>query len=71
MYAIRSYYVDNKGNIIFTNKTFLEVLGYKNDEIIQKQFNHLIQPQYFEHNILNISAFDKTKPTIIELPILT
>jgi len=63
--------VDNKGNIIFTNKTFLEVLGYNNDEIIQKQFNHLIQPQYFEHNILNISAFDKTKPTIIELPILT
>ncbi|MCW8804211.1 MAG: PAS domain S-box protein, partial [Ignavibacteriaceae bacterium] len=63
--------VDTKGNIIFTNKTFLEVLGYKRDEINQKQFNHLIQPQYFENNIFNVSAFDKTKPTIIELPIFT
>ena len=63
--------VDNKGNIIFTNKTFLEILGYNKEEINQKQFNQLIQPQYFEHNIFSISAFDKTKPTIIELPILT
>jgi PAS domain S-box-containing protein len=63
--------VDSIGNIIFTNKTFLEVLGYNRDEIKHKQFNHLIQPQYFENNIFNISSFDKTKPTIIELPILT
>jgi len=63
--------VDSIGNIIFTNKTFLEVLGYNKDEIKQKQFKHLIQPQYFENNIFNVNAFDKTKPTIIELPLLT
>lgn len=63
--------VDSIGNIIFTNKTFLEILGYNKDEIKQKQFKHLIQPQYFENNIFNVNAFDKTKPTIIELPLLT
>ncbi|MCH7772991.1 MAG: PAS domain S-box protein [Bacteroidetes bacterium] len=63
--------VDSKGNIIFTNKTFLEVLGYNKDEIKQKQFNHLIQPKYFENNIFNVNTFGKTMPTIIELPLLT
>jgi PAS domain S-box-containing protein len=63
--------VDSKGNIIFTNKTFLEVLCYSQDEIKQKQFNDLIQPQYFESNIFNVSSFDKTKSTVIELPIIT
>jgi PAS domain S-box-containing protein len=63
--------VDSNGNIIFTNKTFLDVLSYKRDEIKQKQFNHFIQPQYFDNNILNISSLDKTKPTVIELPIIT
>ncbi len=63
--------VDSNGNIIFANKAFLEVLGYNKDEIKQKQFNQIIQPQYFDNNIFNVNSFDKTKPTIIELPLLT
>ncbi|MCH6574054.1 MAG: PAS domain S-box protein [Bacteroidetes bacterium] len=33
--------------------------------------NVSLKPQYFDNNIFNVNSFDKTKPAIIELPLLT
>jgi PAS domain S-box-containing protein len=60
-----------KGDIIFANKTFLETLGYNEDEILNEDFHKIIQPKYFENNIFEINSLDKRKSTTIELPIVT
>jgi PAS domain S-box-containing protein len=63
--------IDSDGKIAFANKTFLDTLGYTDDEIRQKLFNDIIRPQYFENNIFDVKSLHKTKSAKIELPLLT
>ena len=63
--------LDDDGNITFANQTFLDKLGYTSDEIKQLNFNSLIAPSFFEHNLFNLKSFDKVNPTHLELPIVT
>ena len=62
--------LDSKGNILFANKTFLTTLGYEDNEIRQKQFNHLLQPQYIEKNLFDLKSLNKSKPTKLELQLI-
>ena len=63
--------INNKGEIFFANQTFLERLGYLKEEIDGKDFKALIAPDYFEHNIFDLKAFDKLTSTMLELPLIT
>lgn len=63
--------LDRKGNINYVNKTFLDILGYTEDEMQNKQFKQLIDPSYFEQNILDFKSFNKNEPTGMVLPLLS
>ena len=63
--------LDNNGKIAYVNNAFLKELGYEEKEILNKSFNQLIQPSYFEDNIFDLNSIDKTEPSGgIKLPLL-
>ncbi len=63
--------INNEGKITFANQTLLNKLGYKEEEIIDKNLKSLILPEYFEQTIFDIKAFDRNKPTELELPLVS
>lgn len=64
--------LDSKGKIVYVNKTILDKLGYAEKELLQKDFNQLIQPSYFEDNIFDLKSIDKTEAsTGFKLPLTT
>jgi PAS domain S-box-containing protein len=64
--------LDKKGNFVYVNKTFLDRLGYEEKEILQKNFNELIQPSFFENNIFDLNSLDQTEASSgINLPLVT
>jgi PAS domain S-box-containing protein len=64
--------LDKKGNFVYVNNTFIDRLGYEEKEILEKNFNELIQPSYFENSIFDLNALGQTEAsTGINLPLLT
>lgn len=65
-YPLANQILDNEGYIIDVNKTWIELLGYKRDEVIGKIFSIFISPEYrdainkdFAANISNGGCKDK------------
>ena len=49
--------LDENGNIIEVNSTFLEILGYSQDEVIGKNFGDFLHPDYVAHFKENFPRF--------------
>jgi PAS domain S-box-containing protein len=64
--------LDKKGNFVYVNSTLLNKLGYEEKEILEKNFNELIQTSYFENSIFNLNSLDQTETSAgINLPLVT
>lgn len=63
--------IDQHGQIIFTNQSFQQAIGYSEDELISKSLYELIDPLYLEHNILDLKNFVGDEPKLIDLPLRT
>lgn len=59
------------GEIVFANDVFCEQLGYDKKNILTKSFYRLIDPNYLEKNIIDLSAFKQKKSSNLELPFIT
>lgn len=62
---------DNQGKFIFVNRFFCEIFNLTEEEAKQNSIYDLINPEYLEKNIFDISLIDKTLPLKVELPLKT
>jgi len=60
--------LDQDGQIIFTNQSFQNILGFSEEELLSSSFYELINPVYLENNILELKSFVGEEPKIIDLP---
>lgn len=63
--------LDSDGQIIYTNQAFQKALGYSEDELLARSIYEIIDPEYLEKNMLDLSSFSGEEPKIIDLPIRT
>ena len=61
--------MDVSGDIFYVNNTFTEKLGYRDEEIIERNITNFISPDYLTANVFDLSLFDQRK-TRIELPLV-
>ena len=53
--------LDENGNFIEVNSTFLEILGYSRDEVIGKNFGNFLHPDYVAHFKENFPRFKASR----------
>lgn len=63
--------VDQRGQIIFANETFLNCIGYSEEEILSLKLYDIIHQDYFERNLFTLDAFQTKDSSEIELPFIT
>ncbi len=63
--------LDSDGQIIYTNQAFQKTLGYSEDELLARSIYEIIDPEYLEKNMLDLSSFSGEESKIIDLPIRT
>ncbi len=63
--------IDQDGQIIFSNQSFQNVLGYSEEELLSLSIYEIVDPIYLENNILDFKSFVGDEPKIIELPFKT
>lgn len=63
--------LDQDGQIIFTNQAFQKMLGFSEDELLARSLYEIVDPEYLENNILDLSSFVGEEPKVIDLPIRT
>lgn len=63
--------VDLNGQILFANEVFTFTLGFTEEDLLNTTLYNLIDPDYFEKNVFELSAFSSKPSNEIELPIKT
>lgn len=63
--------LDKDGQIIFSNESFQNTLGYTEEELLSKTFYELIDPSYFENNLLELENLVEDETKHLELPFRT
>ncbi|WP_337864715.1 PAS domain S-box protein [Ignavibacterium sp.] len=63
--------VDLNGQILFANEVLTFTLGFTEEDLLNTTLYNLIDPDYFEKNIFELSAFSSKSSSEIELPIKT
>lgn len=63
--------VDLNGQILFANEVLTFTLGFTEEDLLNTTLYNLIDPDYFEKNVFELSAFSSKPSNEIELPIKT
>lgn len=63
--------VDLNGQILFANEALIFTLGFTEEDLLNTTLYNLIDPEYFEKNIFDLSAFSSKPSSEIELPFRT
>lgn len=63
--------IDSQGKFIFVNKIFCETFNLTEQEAKQKTIYDLIQPEYLEKNIFDLSSIKTNISIRVELPLKT
>ncbi len=63
--------VDLNGQILFVNETFTFTLGFSEEDLLNTTLYNLIEPDYFDKNVFELTAFSNKPSNEIELPIRT
>ncbi len=58
------------GEIVFTNNAFCEKLGFNRKDLQSRSIYTLIEPEYFEKNIFDLTAFTVKSSSKLELPFI-
>ncbi|MCX7610993.1 MAG: PAS domain S-box protein [Ignavibacterium sp.] len=58
------------GEIIFANNSFCDNTGYERKTLLSRSFYSLIDPNYLEKNVFDLSAFSQRKTINLELPLV-
>lgn len=64
-------HVDPNGQFLFANDALIFTLGFSEEELLGTTLYNLIEPNYFEKNIFELSAFSSKTSNEIELPLRT
>ncbi|AFH48202.1 Signal transduction histidine kinase [Ignavibacterium album JCM 16511] len=63
--------VDLNGQILFANEALIFTLGFNEEDLLSTTIYDLIDPEYFDKNVFELSAFSAKPSSEIELPIRT
>lgn len=63
--------VDLNGQILFANEALIFTLGFNEEDLLGTTIYNLIDPEYFDKNVFELSAFSAKPSSEIELPIRT